>query len=146
MAESRAGAIKETKVLQKEAFFLEEFNNAYRKYGDAYGNFLFITQVPRMIIELVVVIGLLLLIIVKISLGNTPMEIVPLLGVLALAAFRLMPSANRIVSYSNCIKFQVPLFEELYDELLVIRDWKNDKKENIFAVQPKNCRLNTNYV
>ncbi len=131
------GAIKETKVLRKEAFFLDEFNKAYRKYGDAYGNFLFITQVPRMIIELVVVIGLLLLIIVKISLGNTPMDIVPLLGVLALAAFRLMPSANRIVSYSNCIKFQVPLFEELYEELLVIRDWKNDKKGNLFAVQPQ---------
>ncbi|EFR41822.1 ABC transporter, ATP-binding protein [Selenomonas sp. oral taxon 137 str. F0430] len=118
------GAIKETKVMRKEAFFLREFEWNYRKFGMANQRFLFLNQLPRMIIETLVVWALLLLIIGKIAIGNSPMDIVPLLGVLALAAFRLMPSANRIVNLSNGIKFQLPLFEELYRELLAIKSRK----------------------
>lgn len=116
------GAIKETKVSCKEEFFLDAFQKAYFEYGKANGKFLFMNQLPRMLIETIIVCGLLLLIITKLLLGNQPAEIVPLLGVLALAAFRLMPSANRIVNLSNGIRFQMPLFNELYEELLIIKN------------------------
>ena len=115
------GAIKETKVSCKEEFFLDVFQKAYFEYGKANGKFLFMNQLPRMLIETIIVCGLLLLIITKLLLGSQPAEIVPLLGVLALAAFRLMPSANRIVNLSNNIRFQMPLFNELYDDLLIIK-------------------------
>lgn len=115
------GAIKETKVMRKEMFFLQEFADDYEQYGLSYRKFLFLNQFPRMIIETLVICALLLLIVVKILLGNEPMDIVPLLGVLALAAFRLMPSANRIIALSTGIKFWMPLFEELYRELLAIK-------------------------
>lgn len=127
------GAIKETKVMHKEEFFLHEYDMAYRRYGSANGKFNFYSQVPRTIIESCVVSGLLILIIVKLLLGNTPMDIVPLLAVLALAAFRLMPSANRIVSLVNGIKFQMPLFNELYSEFCAIRDRRNQNVVNHVA-------------
>ncbi|WP_027405948.1 ABC transporter ATP-binding protein [Anaerovibrio sp. RM50] len=129
------GAIKETKILHKEEFFLREFNNAYCHYGKANGKFNFFNQVPRTIIEACVVSGLLVLIIVKLILGNTPMDIVPLLGVLALAAFRLMPSANRIINYANLIKFQMPFFNELYPELYSIRR-RVEKKSDGYITPP----------
>lgn len=116
------GAIKETKVSCKEKFFLDAFQKAYFEYGKANGKFLFLNQLPRMLIETIIVCGLLLLIITKLLLGNQPTEIVPLLGVLALAAFRLMPSANRIVNLSNSIRFQMPFFNELYEDLLIIKN------------------------
>lgn len=116
------GAIKETKVLRKESYFLQAFSKAYEEYGNTNKRFLFLNQVPRMIIESTVVCGLLLLIIVKIILGTPANEIVPLLGVLALAAFRLMPSANRIVNLSNNIRFNMPFFNELYDEFMHIKN------------------------
>lgn len=125
------GSIKETKVLHKEKFFLESFGESYKKYGEANKTFLFLNQLPKMIIEAIVVSGLFLLIVIKLLLGDSPQNIVPLLGVLALAAFRLMPSANRIVAYTNTIKFNMPLFEELYDELITIRNRKMNK-ENVF--------------
>lgn len=131
------GSIKETKVLCKEAFFLDEYNQAYIKYGQANGTFMFLGQVPRMIIEALVVSGLLVLIMVKLFMGQAPAEIVPLLGVLALAAFRLMPSVNRIVNLSNGIKFQMPLFEELYEEFLAIRQRRLNKKQVLFPVANK---------
>lgn len=115
------GAIKETKVMRKEPFFLKEFAYNYERYGETYRKYLFFSQFPRMIIEALVVCALLLLIVGKILAGNAPTDIVPLLGVLALAAFRLMPSANRIVALSTGIKFWMPLFDELYRELLAIK-------------------------
>ncbi|EHG23929.1 ABC transporter ATP-binding protein [Selenomonas noxia] len=130
------GAIKETKVMRKEHFFLHEFIQNYEQYGMANRQFMFLNQLPRMVIETLIVCALLLLIIEKIALGNTPMEIVPLLGVLALAAFRLMPSANRIVVLSNGIKFQMPLFEELYRELLAIKSRKVHDRELKLADTP----------
>lgn len=116
------GAIKETKVLRKEAYFAREYVAAYLRFGEANRGFNFLNQLPRLFIETIVVVALLLLIVFKLSQGYTPMEIVPLLGVLALAAFRMMPCANRIVNLSNGIKFQMPLFDELYDEFCEIRD------------------------
>lgn len=118
------GAIKETKVLRKEKYFLDEFVGAYQKYGQANGDFNFINQLPRMFIETMVTSALLVLIIMKLMMGIQAVEIVPILGVLALAAFRLMPCANRIVNLSNGIKFQMPLFNLLYDELIAIKESK----------------------
>ena len=115
------GAIKETKVTGKEGYFLDRFSEAYIVFGNAYRIFQVFVQTPKLLIESLVISSLLLLIVVKLLLGNAPMEIVPLLGVLALAAFRLMPSANRMVAISNSIKFQMPFFEELYDELIEIK-------------------------
>ena len=122
------GAIKETKVMRKEAFFSQEFDAAYQTFGEANRKFSFINQLPRLFIETTVVSGLLVLIITKLALGSQPMDIVPLLGVLALAAFRLMPSANRIVNLSNGIKFQMPLFDELYPEFITIRNRAQEKQ------------------
>lgn len=124
------GAIKETKIMHKEAFFLDEFGKAYSAYGEAQGRFSFLNQIPRNIIEFLVLTGLMLLVIVKTLAGEPPASIVSLLGVLALAAFRLMPSANRIVSCVNSIKFSMPLLNELRQDLETIRRRK-DRHEKI---------------
>ena len=132
------GAIKETKVMRKEKYFLEEFSRTYQQYGEANRKYLFINQLPRMIIETMVVSGLLVMIVAKLAMGSTPEQIVPLLGVLALAAFRLMPSANRIVNLFNTIKFQQPLFYELYPELMDIKERQESRKESYYlSEQPK---------
>lgn len=132
------GAIKETKVMRKEKYFLEEFSRTYQQYGEANRKYLFINQLPRMIIETMVVSGLLVMIVAKLAMGSTPEQIVPLLGVLALAAFRLMPSANRIVNLFNTIKFQQPLFYELYPELMDIKERQESRKGSYYlSDQPK---------
>lgn len=124
-ANQSLGAIKETKVLRKERYFLKNFSKSYEKYGEANRKFLFINQVPKMVIETIIVCSISLLVVIKILMGTTTIDIVPLLGVLALAAFRLMPSVNRIVSLSNGIRFYMPIFNELYNECIAI------KKRNI---------------
>lgn len=138
------GAIKETKVLRREKYFSYSFRNAYKEYTNANSSFQFLNSIPRFIIEFIVVFGLLLLIIIKLILNQPINQIVALLGVLALAAFRLMPSVTRIINYANMIKFQMPLFNELYNEFIQIRD-RIQKKETIsFANTDKRLVFNKN--
>lgn len=115
------GAIKETKILRREEYFLEEFSDGYKKYAKSVQSYGFINALPRIIIEFLVVTGILVLILVKIICGNEPQDIIPILGVLAMAAFRLMPSANRIVTFYNSMKNQMPFFNEIYDVLMEIK-------------------------
>ncbi|WP_037353020.1 ABC transporter ATP-binding protein [Selenomonas sp. FC4001] len=115
------GAVKETKILQRESFFVNEFRKEYEKYALAVQKIYLLSDCPRLIIEVLVVSGLLLLIIFKTLIGENPQTIVPLLGVLALAAFRLMPSANRIIGYYNGIKSWIPFFDEIYPDLINVK-------------------------
>ncbi len=127
------GAIKETRILRREKFFLKEFTKEYQKYAKAVQGYGFLAELPRTIIEMLVVVGLLLLIAVKVLFGDNPADIVPVLGVLAMAAFRLMPSANRIVGYYNAIKNQMPFFNDIYDVLLEIKERLSSGKRDIFT-------------
>ncbi|MDD6398236.1 MAG: ABC transporter ATP-binding protein, partial [Selenomonadaceae bacterium] len=66
------GSIKETRVMRKEAYFLDAYSDSYEKYSDANRKYMFIAQIPRMIIETLVVSGLLLMIIAKMLMGSNP--------------------------------------------------------------------------
>ena len=114
-------SIKDSKVLQREQFFCDAYESAYQNYNTANQKYLFIQQLPRLFVESIVVAGLLFLVIIKLLGGSNPQEIVPVLGVLAMAAFRLMPSANRIIGYLNTIKYNMLYFHQVYPELLEIR-------------------------
>ncbi|MGM9580171.1 MAG: ABC transporter ATP-binding protein [Anaerovibrio sp.] len=126
------GAIKEIKVSKEEKFFLEKFYNSYKGFGEASKKYMFINQLPRMIIESLVITAIFSLIIVRLIIGGQVNDIIPLLGFMSLAAFRLMPSANRIVNLYNTIRFQAPFFYDIYDELLVVKkeQW-NESSINI---------------
>jgi ATP-binding cassette, subfamily B, bacterial PglK len=133
------GAIKETKVMQKESYFCGQFNRANTEYTDSERDFLFIDKIPKAFVELASVSMLLVLIIVKIALGADPSKIVPSLGVLALAAVRLMPSLNRIIQLFNTIKFKMPLFNEVFDDFYNIK--LHNVKEEKNPVQEKTEKM-----
>ena len=140
------GAVKETKVLRREKFFVTEFNEGYKKFAKAVQKYYFMNEMPRVIIEALVVTGLLLLIVYKMLMGENPLDIVPVLGVLALAAFRLMPSANRIVSYYNAIKNQMPFFNEIYSDLLRIKDGLLDGNGEVLKEDQSRLEFNKELV
>ena len=133
-------SIKDTKILRREAFFCDAYVDASRRQADANCAYTLINQLPRPVIETIVVAGLLLLIIGKLGTGSNPETIVPLLGMLAMAAFRLMPGANRIVSYLNAIKYQMPRFHQVYEELLEVKRRMEQGEEGTFF-PPEPLRL-----
>ena len=132
------GSLKETKVMQREAFFTDEFYKAFLKYTDSNRDYLFIQRFPKSITELTMIGGILLLVAVKMALKNDPSTLIASLGVLAIAAVRIMPSLNGTVALLNDLKFRMPLFDEIYDELLVVKRGKDiaERDSETLAKEP----------
>lgn len=131
------GSLKETKVMQRENFFTERFYEAYSKFTDSMRDYQFIQRVPRAIIELTTIGGILLLIAVKMFFKGDPSSLIASLGVLALAAVRIMPSLNRIISLFNDLKFHMPLFNEVYDDMIAVKKDKDFSERKIFKPAAK---------
>lgn len=123
-------SVKETKVMQKEAFFTQQFSLSFSKFTESQKQFLFINRFPKCIIEMVSVGGIILLIIIKTLLKTDTTSIIPSLGVLALAAMRLMPCLNQISGLYNQNKFKIPLFDQVYDDFMAVKELKHKDEIN----------------
>lgn len=81
--------------------------------------------IPRLYLELLAVIGLTGLIVVMVVQGKPLDLLLPTLGVFAAAAFRIIPSVNRIMVSMQNIRTARPLIDLLYDEF---KSLKNSQK------------------
>lgn len=113
--------IKEIKVMNKEDFFLKNYENTYRRFSVLQRQQSMLTFIPRPIMETVCISSLLLTMAVKVHAFETNLaEFVPALSVFAVAAFRMLPSFNRISGYMSAMMFNRPAIDVLYDDLLEI--------------------------
>lgn len=109
--------IKETKVTHKEEFFEENYNISGSYATKAYKwNFVF-SNIPRLLIEMISVCSVLVLIAIMILMGKEIELLIPSLGAFAMAAVKLLPSANRIVVAFNDIAYQEPALNNLLESL-----------------------------
>ena len=110
------GAMKEIKVLSREAYFEGEYRRAAE--GDARIRLLarVYQNAPRYVIE-VVMVGGMLAAIVSITGGTTESsDVLATLAVFGIAAYRLAPSVNRILGAVNSINLSRAAVEIVYDD------------------------------
>lgn len=104
-ASQAIGGVKEIKVLGREAFFVEQFEKAVAGQAEALREYRITTFVPRYVLESLGVVGLVVVSLVVLSRGGTAEELLPLLGVVALAVVRLLPSLARVSAALTDIRF-----------------------------------------
>ncbi|MBO0350646.1 ABC transporter ATP-binding protein [Phormidium pseudopriestleyi FRX01] len=111
------GGVKEAKVLGREQFFLE----VYRQHNSASNRtlqyFQIVSQLPRLFIETIAVVGLMLIFVSVLVQGRELSEVIPTLSLFAAAAFRLMPSINRILNSVTTIRFSSYAVNVIYHDL-----------------------------
>jgi len=73
-------------------------------------------QLPRLWLELLAVTGLALLVLSMLAQGRDMISIVPTLGLFAVAAFRLMPSVNRILGALQLLRYAHIVIDTLHEE------------------------------
>lgn len=118
-------SLKETKVMQKQTYFIDNYCKSYNEYAYSISDFLLVQRYPKSIIEMTTIGGIFLLIAIKTLISKDTSSLIPTLGVLALAAVRLMPALNQIIAMYNSIKFKMPLFNEIFDDIMIIRNLKD---------------------
>lgn len=116
--------IKEAKVLGREDYFNSQFklhNENAAEVGRLQNTF---QQFPRISIEFLGVLGLFFLIYAMI-LGKADIaNIIAVSGLFGAAAFRLMPSLNRIISSLSAFRFGLPALDKVYEELILTHNIK----------------------
>jgi len=123
------GGIKDVLLLNRSSDFIERFQDSGKTFARAQGTNIAISQVPRYFIELIACGAMisLVLILIKLHSGNLG-EILPILAVYALAAFKLLPALQQIYSSISNIKGSIAAFEAVKDDLE--QSFKNQKTVN----------------
>jgi len=118
------GGAKEVKLLGREDNFVSQYEEHNQGGAEASQYKAIVELLPRIWLELLAVAGLVILVFVMIWQGKSLESVLPTLGVFAAAAFRLIPSANRVISSIQGIRFAVPAIETLFSEYKHIDDDK----------------------
>jgi ABC-type multidrug transport system fused ATPase/permease subunit len=113
------GSIKDVKLLGREQSFLDqyEFHNTRNAQAARHHNTL--KHFPRLWLEALVVLAIAVLVFSLLAQGRSVVSIIPTLGVFAAAAFRLMPSANKLISATQSIRYSLPVVHVIHEELQV---------------------------
>jgi len=76
-----------------------------------------VQQLPRLLMEVLTIAAFALLVITTLAQGGAIGDIIPKMGLFAVAAFRLIPSINRILAASQALKYCSPVIDILQKEL-----------------------------
>ena len=124
------GGIKEVKILNKEKFFYDKYDEAYRGHAKSEYTYHTLLMIPKPIIETMCICGLLGAIAIKFWWRGADITyFVPILSVFAIAAFRLLPSFNRITEYLGTILYQKSAITSIYEDLKEIDELNAQKRE-----------------
>jgi ABC-type multidrug transport system fused ATPase/permease subunit len=102
------GGIKEIKVLGREAYFVAEFAKHETAFSEVTRYAMVLNQMPRMFMETVAFSALFLAVGGVLLSGGTTGVLLPTVALFAVAAMRLMPSANRIQNAITRISYYRP--------------------------------------
>ena len=137
--------IKEIKIANKEQFFIHEYTKCGYGYVNAVQKYNLYNATPRLIIETVCMVGLVLYLMIVMLQGIDPANVIPQLAVFAFAAMRLIPSANRMNNHLNNISYFEPFFmgvsdhlqDEIHDRQVIYDPAVYEKKKQVEKLQVK---------
>lgn len=113
------GGAKDVKLLGREAEFLEKYhehNVQSARVGQLQTT---LQQFPRLWLELLAVSGLAILVISMLAQDRALEAILPTLGLFAAAAFRLMPSINRVLGAVQALRYGLAGIDTLHTEIML---------------------------
>jgi ABC-type multidrug transport system fused ATPase/permease subunit len=110
--------IKEIKVTNREKFFVANYNESYKKFAKIQRQQSILTYMPKPVMETVCICSLMLAMIIKIAVMKSDIvSFVTTLSVFAVAAFRMLPSFNKITGYISSMMFNKTAIDSVYRDL-----------------------------
>ena len=122
--------IKDIKIYGKVSEFIKQFSKANKENQQAYQTYLILQKIPRFLTESSVVLFICITIFVLSTQNMQFTSIIPIIGIFVLAAIRLIPASNKIISFYNAIKYDKPSLNSI---------------SKIFQLKNNTLEANTNY-
>ncbi len=115
------GGIKEAKVAGCEDYFLSAYTESSQAYAKAMRFHRFVKEVPRNVVETIGLGGMILVVVLLVARGQDMTHILPVLGLFAMAAIRLLPSLTRIIAALTGIRHFRPSVDVVAADLAELR-------------------------
>ncbi|MCM1134050.1 MAG: ABC transporter ATP-binding protein/permease [Clostridium sp.] len=109
--------LKDVKVLNREEFFVRNYYETGKVGADVARNYAVLNNTPRLLIETVFIVSVLLFITVYINGGGEVGAIMTTIAAFGVAAIRVLPSVNRINTYITEIAYTQPSLDFVYENL-----------------------------
>lgn len=124
-----ASGIKDVKVLKREYYFTDRYSDSAEGYADNQIKYNVLTNLPRLLIETVAIVGILAYVMLSMAFGTDIAALLTTLSAFAIAAMRLLPSVNRLNTYMANIAYYEPALNYIYENV----DTKGLSEENVLV-------------
>jgi len=121
------GASKEVKVTGKESYFVSAYTSKSQINANIKRYRMMLEQSPRLFIETILVMIVLIMVLIIIFQGKNTANIVSTMALFGMAAFRLMPSINRVMNMITAIRFSKPALTVVYEDLFTNNETNSGK-------------------
>ena len=132
------GSIKDLKLAKKEETFYKHYLIKTKKTVDAIKEQVYLNQLPRIYLEFIAVLLLCSYVLFQLYHKVDFQKITEILAIYALAAFRLLPSINRIVGSASAIQFSKNIIDNLYLEEPLEKNILNINKNDFDGMRLEN--------
>ncbi len=109
--------IKEIIFSNGQDFFVNRADKIKKKFLNTQVKIAVVDFIPKVLIELLIIICVVITVVSLTLTGKTYEYIVPLLAVYVAAAFRLAPAANKIINYVQSLEFANATITNLYKQI-----------------------------
>ena len=128
------GAVKEIKIFNIEKYLEKIFKDNVDKIEKSTLLNYFFTSVPRLFLEVISIIAVVIILAIFVLMNRPIVEIIPIASLIAISTLRLIPAFNKISTCLGSIKGFMPSFNFVYKE---IYNAKNTMREYIKNEQTK---------
>jgi ATP-binding cassette subfamily C protein len=118
--------IRDIKVLDRSELFQSRFSRHRTALARSHYLQATLVDVPRVALEAVVVLFILVLFALAITGGSSLTGVVALLGLFAYAVFRVMPAINRVMMNLNYLSFGTAAIDHVYDDLMLVESKRKE--------------------
>ena len=111
------GAVKDVQVLGREQMFIDVHREQQIVDTDLLRRINMTQALPRLWLEIIAMGSMASLVVIMLWVGNEVNAIVPVVGLFALSAFRVLPSVNKIVNGLQTLKVTRSTIETIHQDL-----------------------------
>jgi ABC-type multidrug transport system fused ATPase/permease subunit len=119
-AEQAISSVKEIMITGRRSFFIDQHGYHVQRFTDSARSLNFLSTVPRFVIDTLAVSGMVVIAAILLTRGQDLQSTLPLLGMFALAAVRLIPSTTRMSNSLAQLRYRYASTEVIYRELLAL--------------------------
>jgi ATP-binding cassette, subfamily B, bacterial PglK len=139
------GGAKDVKLLGRENEFIAQYQKHNISSTMVSQRQKTLMEMPRIWLELLAVAGLATLVLIMLGQGKSLDLLLPTMGLFTAAAFRLLPSANRILGAIQSLRYGLPVINTLQQEVELLSDAKLHERKALLSFKHQLTLEHVNY-